>query len=277
MADMSTRTDVANLVPLLEQDVLRNLVTLKMLSAYGRSMTGFLEREGREWASLSLLPTEVSGWDRTAYPQARFIAFPNGTNAGLMGRVLESLPDSPLVVKTGDEPVIECLRRGKGAIRVTAYRSFTGSASVEADGAPAVQRSSNRDEAAWALFAENGYDAAELDRHFSNGAQWFGVRNGQRLVSACLAFQNYGRIWEIGGVYTVPGFRKRGFARQVVLAAMGFLGERALTPRYQVKEDNGESIGLAQRCGLRQFLCIRHLAIGWTPREHPGRPARGGH
>jgi len=45
-----------------EQDILRNLVTLKMLNSHANSMHFELTRDGDAWGLLSLLPVQESEW-----------------------------------------------------------------------------------------------------------------------------------------------------------------------------------------------------------------------
>ena len=60
--------DIDKVKGLLEADLLRNIATLKMINAYSKSMTFKLLEKNQKWALLSLLPTEVSAWDRKRYP-----------------------------------------------------------------------------------------------------------------------------------------------------------------------------------------------------------------
>ena len=42
-------------------------------------------------------------------------------------------------------------------------------------------------------------------------------------------------------------------------AALGELGRRGLTPRYQVAEANAASIGLARSLGMTEFQTLTHF------------------
>ena len=66
MGDMNP--DLATACRLLEQDALRNLVTLKMLNLHPDSMSFELQQEPDGWALLSLLKVCDSEWDRKTYP-----------------------------------------------------------------------------------------------------------------------------------------------------------------------------------------------------------------
>jgi RimJ/RimL family protein N-acetyltransferase len=85
-------------------------------------------------------------------------------------------------------------------------------------------------------------------------------------MAFCFAEQIYTGIWEIGGVYTAPEHRRKGYARQVVLAALAQLKARLLRPRYQVREDNLASCRLAESIGLVPFVVVEHFIPFDTPR-----------
>jgi GNAT superfamily N-acetyltransferase len=107
----------------------------------------------------------------------------------------------------------------------------------------------------------NGYTAQELERHFAAGARSFAVREGARRVAAGFIFPNFDAVWEIGGLFTEPGHRRKGYGRRIVAAALHRLLTERLVPRYQVSSDNQESVRLAQSCGLRPFLRMDHFMV----------------
>ena len=81
-----------------------------------------------------------------------------------------------------------------------------------------------------------------------------------RGKSACFAFENYGPVWEVGGVVTASAHRQRGLGARVVRTALAELARRELAPRYQVEEHNTASIALARSVGLVPFVTITHYA-----------------
>jgi hypothetical protein len=247
---------------LLEQDVLANVVTLKMLTVYSASMKLRLRQEGSAWALLALLPTSESHWDRKAYPGTSHIVFIDGNADNWKQGFLTELPPGAVVVKTGDPTMKAALRRRPGVVQTTSYRSFT----LETKGlmpsiANEVFVANAHDPAAWSFFHENGYDPDELAGYFANGAHWFGTRTDGQLASACFVYQNYGAVWEIAGVYTREDLRKRGLGKCVVAAALSHLAKRHLIPRYQVKWNNDASVALAKACGLVAFLQVDHYLL----------------
>jgi RimJ/RimL family protein N-acetyltransferase len=84
------------------------------------------------------------------------------------------------------------------------------------------------------------------------------VREQGDVLAACFAFEIDDPLWEIGGVYTKPAHRGRGLAKRVVQAALAELRRLERLPRYQVSEDNGASIGVADSLGMQRFLTLTH-------------------
>ncbi len=259
---MASPGEIEKVCRLLEQDVLKNVVTLKMLDSYGSSMTLRLFQEGDSWALQSLLPSADSDWDRKAYPDARLIGFVDGNSAIRKLEALTTLPKDSLVIKTGDQQVKDFVARLPGVTRTTTYRSFTSPAGSSGNrGEAVIPPASGRDAAAWGLFLRNGYEPDELQRYFDNDARWFGIHDGGQLGSACFVYRNYKTVWEIAGVYTIERCRKRGLGRTVVRSALAHLAQERRVPRYQVRGDNAASIALAQSCGLQEFLQVDHYLL----------------
>jgi RimJ/RimL family protein N-acetyltransferase len=100
-----------------------------------------------------------------------------------------------------------------------------------------------------------------LEPRLRNGTAFAcALEHGGETPSACFAFENYGPVWEVGGVITAPSHRGRGFGADVVRTVLAELTGRGLTPRYQVETDNAASIALAQSAGLTRFLTVAHYA-----------------
>jgi len=255
------QVDVATVLPLLEREPLRHLVTLKMINSYAGAMSFLLQRDGKHWAVLSLLPTQASDWDRKAYPDTRHIALVDGTHVEACDTLFRALPAGPIVVKSGDEHIQAYLEDTFDASKVSSYISFTAPTGWDAKPVPEASARTDRDVEAWSFFAHNGYEPTELERYFAHGGNWFGSEANGELASACFVLQNYGKVWEIAGVYTKPDCRRRGLARRVVASAVSFLVCRGLIARYQAKWDNFASIRLARESGLIEFLRVNHYRI----------------
>lgn len=244
----------------LQGDVLRHIVTLKMLRLFGGVIDLRFAQDAQGWALLTLLPVRVSDFDRRTYPDAESVALVDGTSDTLKERLLEGLPRVRLVIKTYDESVRQFALNRLRASKARSYISFSrpGGANPGAEPSGIVESGTLVPEIA-RMLAKNGYFAEELAGHFSAGARWFAVREGEANISAGFVFPNFEPVWEIGGLYTEPDRRRQGHARSVVAAALGHLAARGSIPRYQVRSDNVESIRLAEAAGLQEFLRMDHF------------------
>jgi GNAT superfamily N-acetyltransferase len=201
----------------------------------------------------------------------------NGSSDAAKLALLGELPPGGFVLKTGDELVQRFAREHLGAQPVRSFTSFTsGAASTAAPAVPSkrpegagpggpvepfVVEGGELDAAARVLFAQTIYEEAELERYFAAGARWFGWRAGERLVSGCFVFENFGAVWEVAGVFTEPPWRRQRLGSHVVRAAVDHLVEHGLLPRYQVETSNAASVELARRLGLREFIVVEHFLV----------------
>jgi RimJ/RimL family protein N-acetyltransferase len=244
---------------LLEKEPLKHLVTLKVLNGYSEYMRLHLIRNADQWALLSLLPAERSEWDRKAYPGADLVVLIDGNNETFKAIHLASLPKGCLIFKTGDQRLKDALSTLPGLMLTMAFTSFTTPEGwLPPGGRLSVGISKTSDPDAFTMFQRNGYEPEELNRCFAHGACWFSRFSESTLASACFVFQNYMSVWEIAGVHTNVEFRNRGYGKSVVLAALGYLHNAGLIPRYQAKSDNAASIALARSCGMREFITVDH-------------------
>jgi len=141
--------------------------------------------------------------------------------------------------------------------RRTAFESFTSTVAFERDAD--VRITTEPGDATLELFEAQGHDRSWLEFLLRSGKAFACVlERGGDVLSACAAFENYGAVWEVGGVVTAPSHRRRGLGTRVVRTALAELSERALIPRYQVEAHNEASIGLARSVGLTPFLRIVH-------------------
>jgi hypothetical protein len=125
------QVDVSTLLPLLEREPLRYLVTLKMINSYADSMSFFHLQSPTGWAALSLLPTPASDWDRKAYPDTKHIAFIDGTDLMACQPLFGMLPEGPVVVKSADTQIQAYLENRIHAFKVSSYISFTAPADTD--------------------------------------------------------------------------------------------------------------------------------------------------
>lgn len=260
----------ARAAQLLGRDPLRHVVTLKMLALFGRHAQLELVEASDGWALRVLLPTSAFEYDARHYGHVPHVVLVNGSSEASMLRLLSEVPAGGFVLKTGDVALQRYARTTLGLAALRSFTSFTGSA---AEGARSragrlqqhtpsvIVEGETLDAAARALFAQTIYEEAELEKYFASGARWFGLRVGERLVSGCFVFENFGPVWEVAGVFTEASWRRQGLAGQVVGAAIGHLVQRGLRPRYQVETSNVSSVELARSLGLVEFIVVEHFVM----------------
>lgn len=233
---------------------------LKQLIAYPDHVRAFRATGPEGAATLVMLDVSASAYDRETYPQAEVAAFVESDHPRLTAALMAHVPRGVGVVfKLSRLADLAPVAAQFAVERRTAFVSFTSTAAF----APVagVTVTSSPGDASFPLFATQGHDRTWLEPLLRAGKAFACVleRDGEAL-SVCFAFENFGRIWEIGGVVTPPARRKQGFAALVVRAALAELTRRGLAPRYQVEEDNAASIALARSVGLVPFTTITHYA-----------------
>jgi ribosomal protein S18 acetylase RimI-like enzyme len=244
----------------LARDPLRHIVLLKQLLAYPAHVTAHRVGDSRGIATLVALDAAASAYDRQAYPKAAVAAFIASDHPALTAALLAYLPrDAGIVFKLSSEPDLAPVAAQFPVTRRTAFVSFTATGAVPP--APDVQLTAAPGDEAFRLFKTQGHDRAWLQPMLGSGKAFACVttRDGETRA-ACFAFENFGPVWEVGGVVTAPAHRRQGLGARVVRTALAELARRGLAPRYQVEEDNTASIALARAVGLAPFLTITHYA-----------------
>jgi len=261
---MSPLMSVQEAIDELARDPLRHIVLLKQLLAYPEHVAihRVLGIEGA--AILVSLETSASPYDRQTYPKASVAAFISSDHPALTASLLSHVPrDVGIVFKLSSEADLAPVEQRFPVTRRTAFVSFT-SPDTSADGFeadPGVHVTSVPGDAAYKLFETQGHERAWLESLLRDGKAFACVleRDGE-ILSACVAFENYGPVWEVGSVVTASSQRRKGLGTRVVRTALAELGRRGLAPRYQVEEHNKASIHLARSVGLAPFVTITHYA-----------------
>ena len=246
----------------LARDPLRHVVLLKQLLAYPEHVKVHRLAGPEGAATLVALDTSASPYDRQAYPKAAVAAFISSDHPDLTAALLSHLPrGAGIVFKLSSAADLAPVEAQFAVTRRTAFISFTASGAVTP--APGVDVTSAPGGDAFRLFETQGHDRAWLAPLLGSGKAFACVaeRDGETRA-ACIAFENYGTVWEVGGVITAPSHRRQGLGAHVVRTTLAELAARGLAPRYQVEEHNVASIGLARSVGLAPFLTIVHYTYG---------------
>jgi GNAT superfamily N-acetyltransferase len=246
----------------LAREPMRNIVLLKQLLAYRGHVTAHRIGGPRGVATLVILDTSVSSYDRQAYPGAAVAVFLDSDHPDLTARLLPRVPrGGGVVFKLSREADLAPVAAQFSVERRTAFISFSSAVPTVADAG--VRITSAPGDGAFALFETQGHERTWLEPLLATGNAFACVleQDGE-TVSVCFAFENHGPVWEVGGVVTAPGHRRKGLGARVVRTALAELSRRGLAPRYQVEEHNAASIHLAHSVGLSPFLTITHYAHG---------------
>lgn len=253
-------TPSPDLIAELAREPLRHIVLLKQLLIYPEYSTIHRVSGAEGAATLVTLDVAASAWDRQTYPKAMLAAFVESDHPALTTALLAHLPHGVgIVFKLSREADRAAVAAQFAIERRTAFVSFTTDDDGEAD--RGVHITTAPGDAAFRLFAEQGHDREELETLLCDDRAFACVlEDNDEPLSACIAFENYGPVWEVGGVVTDPAHRRQGLAALVVRTALAELAARGLQPRYQVEENNTASIALARAVGLAPFVAITHFA-----------------
>jgi RimJ/RimL family protein N-acetyltransferase len=255
---MAETTDQENIVAVLEREPLRNIVLLKHLEAFPDHTRAHQITSPAGTATLVLLDVSASAYDRRTYPAARFAALISSDHPNLTRRLLDFVPSAVGVVfKLSSEADRDVVASMSALERTTSVLSFTTTSTFARD--HAVRVGATPGDAVFQLFEAQDHARSWLEPLLRADRAVTSVLDQQGEPAAvCFAFENYKRVWEIGGVFTQPDVRGQGLAARVVGTMLAVLAKRRLIPRYQVHDDNTPSIRLARAIGLEQFLTITH-------------------
>ncbi len=254
-------TDLTDAVELLSEDVRSHVVTLKMLTLYRDACSVTVYRGVDGWAIRTELVVVQSPWDRRNYPDAAKVVMIDGTDATIMRRAVDDVPRTSVVFKIRDRDLMRFLDAAPQCRWIQSFVSYTTPdtfRTVPSTLSGEVERHREYRHEAAPHFAANYYSEAEIREHLLRGAVWFGARRDGTLAAVCIAFPNYGDVWEIGGVYTATEYRRRGLARTLVLNAVHDLVRDGKRPRYQFRHDNAPSRTLAESVGLVPAFTVAH-------------------
>ena len=245
----------------LNQDVLKNIVLLKMLQAYSSVIDCYYAEAASGAGVLLLLHTAAFAFDRQTYPTTKTVVLLSTRGPAVAQTLLPFVPTTHnLVFKLNDPQDAQLIDQIFRPQRVTAYLSYTAPTGKQWSPAPDVLVAEQLDEQCLALYVAQGHAHADVVHWFATQQALSFTRYEQGApVATCFAYRNFGAVWEIGGVFTVASARRKGYAQAVVQTALHQLGEQGCVPRYQVHEENLPSIRLAAALGLYRFLTVEHF------------------
>ena len=251
---------VQHVVDELAREPLRNIVLLKHLQAFPAHSRVHRVSDATGAATLVVVDASVTSYDRQAYPGAAFAALISSDHPDLTAQLMRHVPRGVgIVFKLSRDADLAAVESQFAVKPRTAVVSFTAAGPFEQS--PGFRMTTDPGDAAFRLFKSQGHDRAWLEPLLRNGTAFACVlQHSGDTPSACFAFENYGPVWEVGGVVTAPSHRGRGFGGQIVRTVLAELTGRGLTPRYQVEADNKASIALARSVGLTPFLTIVHYS-----------------
>lgn len=257
---MPELNSIPDIIGELARDPLPHIPLLKHLLAYPAHATARRIVGPKGAATLVALDAPAIPHDRQAYPKARIAAFIASDDVELTAALIRTLPQGVgIVFKLAREedlaPVVARfpVERRTGIVSFTSSDTFSPTRDVETTSTPS--------DTVYEMFGVQGHSRAFLEPLLRDGKAFACVLEQRgELVSACFAYENYGPVWEIGGVISAPAHRRRGFGARVVATALAEIRKRGLVPRYQVDESNVASIALAHAIGLSPFLTITHYA-----------------
>ncbi|MCA0419157.1 MAG: GNAT family N-acetyltransferase [Proteobacteria bacterium] len=250
--------DRNEIIERLGTDPLANVVLLKHLQAFPRHTQAIQQRSPAGTATLVLLDTAASDYDRKTYPTAAHAALIRSDDAALTEALLSELPaDSGIVFKLCSAADRNVVHRRYPLTRKTSFLSFTSPERTSSREGVTVADSAT--DAMYALYRMQDHERDWLSPLLASGRAFTcAIGSDEEPLSVCLAFESYGSVWEIGGVVTRPDQRGRGLGSRVVCAALDELARRGLMARYQVHENNAASIRLAEALGMKPLLRLTH-------------------
>ncbi len=250
----------AEILAYLNRNTLQHIVHLKMLAAYAPQIEAHYFAGGSARGVLLLLPTAASAYDAAAYPKTQYVVLIAADTPAITAQMPAYIPTTGnLIFKFTAAQDRAVLEKSRPLRRVTSFLSYTCAGPARFCQSKQVVISHQLEEKLLPLYQQSGYEAAEIAGYFKTGPAFsLAVYEQHQPVSVGLAYQNYGRVWEIGLLYTVSPARRKGYARQIVETALSVLLANGCTPRYQMAETNLASKELAERVGLTRFLTTEH-------------------
>lgn len=204
----------------LARDPLRHIVLLKQLLAYPDHVKAFRVADTAETAILLALEASASAYDRQTYPEADIVAFISSDRPDLTASLLPCLPrEVGIVFKLSHKADLRPVETKFSVTRRTAFVSFTSHGVVEPDADVRVLTTPS--DVALRMFETQGHERNWVGPMLASDRAFACVlERGGETASVCLVYENWGPVWEVGGVVTLPKYRRKGCGARVVRTAL---------------------------------------------------------
>lgn len=258
----------------LESNRLRHLVHLKYLYLYDHDLDTFYSEQGAEVGVLLSHPIRLLAWDQGLYPDVDRVYLPVASGQvaaqALVSHALSHFNgSSKWLFKFCDSLTRDVFARSFSLQYARTLISFTtGKFQASESEWAQVVVSDQPDESRIALYRKNRYTQAEVEHYFADGARSFTIYEQGQAVCSCLAYRNFDTVWEIGALHTLESARRKGYARQVVSAALAQVLADGRIPRYVAETDNTASIRLAESLGMQPCLHLEHYLTSAAVNKH---------
>lgn len=251
-------TDLAETLAFLECDLMSHLPLLKFRRLLGdRAELRHFRQGSQNLVVLSHSPLDTV-YDRRDYPQAQRIHFVSGDDLDAFAVFLRRLPPGIHIFKGRSDFLDGALPQEFHPVRRNRFLSMTAGKTPKLPAEVTVEVRRRFEPAMAELFRVMEYRGNDVDQLLGEDGTLYFVREDEKPVSACLAFRNHDRIFEIGGLCTLPEYRGRGYGLRLVLrAASDILASQGI-PRYYVHASNNPSIRLAEKAGFDQVIEFSH-------------------
>jgi hypothetical protein len=181
---MATETDnPVEVVRRLEHQPLRNIVLLKHIEAFREHVSVAQVSAGSDTATLVLLDTTASIYDRETYPQAAFAALISSDHPRLTRRLLSAVPTCGNVVfKLASDDDRNVVGERFPISRATSFLSFTGDEHATFVADSEVSVSSSASDKALRLFESQGHPRDWLLPLLAQAGRTLSGERGQSAV-----------------------------------------------------------------------------------------------
>jgi RimJ/RimL family protein N-acetyltransferase len=251
-------TQYQQALALLQKNPFQNLATLKHITLYNEHLDLDVEQNGDDWLVIAKFPSKLLAHDALLYPHSKWTLFISNSDSKLKFNYRNYLPDDNCVIKTYDNEIEKDIEKHFKTKKCRSLLSYSTDKSTTFENDD-IFISGELTEEITALFTP--YSLQELNSYFKAGGKWFGIKEKNNVVSGCFIFPNFNNIWEIAGVFTLPDFRRNGYAMAIVAKALDDILSLGNVPRYQVVSTNEASINLTQKIGMELRLTLDHFEI----------------